>query len=78
MQDPPNDGILGSIADTGLGMREIRGLDILTDAKDDYVGYAVAGSTLVEVSVAKGTATARGTIGDGKMKLIDLAFVPVR
>ena len=78
VQDPPNDGVLGTIADTGLGAREIRGLDILTDAKDDYVGYALAGSTLIEVSVAKGTATARGTIGDGKMKLIDIAFVPVR
>ena len=78
VQDPPNDGVLGTIADTGLGAREIRGLDILTDAKDEYVGYAVAGSTLIEVSVAKGTATSRGTIGDGKVKLIDLAFVPVR
>ena len=78
VQDPPNDGILGSIADTGLGQREIRGLDILTDAKDDYVGYAVADSTLIEVSVAQGTAKTLGTIGDGRMTLIDLAFVPVR
>lgn len=79
VQDPPNDGVLGSIADTGMGRREIRGLDILTDAKDDYTAYALTGTaTLVEVSVAKGTATQRGTIGDGKTRLIDLAFVPVR
>ncbi len=79
VQDPPNDGVLGSIADTGMGKREIRGLDILTDAKDDYMAYGLTGTaTLVEVSVAKGTATARGPIGDGKTRLIDLAFVPVR
>lgn len=79
VQDPPNDGILGSIADTGLGKREIRGLDILTDAKDDYRAYGLTGTaTLVEVSVAKGTAMQRGTVGDGKTRLIDLAFVPVR
>lgn len=79
VQDPPNDGVLGSIADTGMGKREIRGLDILTDAKDDYTAYALTGTaTLVEVSVARGTATQRGTVGDGKTKLIDLAFVPVR
>ena len=79
VQDPPNDGVLGSIADTGMGRREIRGLDILTDAKDDYIAYALSRTaTLIEVSVAKGTATARGTIGDGRTRLIDLAFVPVR
>lgn len=78
VQDPPNDGVLGSIADTGTMKREIRGLDILTDAKDDYIAYALSGASLVEVSVAKGTVTTRGTIGDGKIRLIDLAFVPVR
>jgi hypothetical protein len=78
VQDPPNDGILGTIADTGMPKGEIRGLDILTDAKDDYTAYALSGATLVEVSVAKGTVKARGMIGDGKTKLIDLAFVPVR
>jgi hypothetical protein len=78
VQDPPNDGILGTIAETGTGKREIRGLDILTDAKDDYVGYAIDGTMLVEISVAKGTAKTLGRIGDGRLKLIDLAFVPVR
>ena len=79
VQDPPNDGVLGTIAETGTGAREIRGLDILTDAKDDYIAYALSRTaTLIEVSVAKGTATARGTIGDGRTRLIDLAFVPVR
>lgn len=79
VQDPPNDGVLGSIAMTGLGPRPIVGLDILTDARDDYTAYGLTGTaTLVEVSVAKGTAKTRGTIGDGRTKLIDLAFVPVR
>jgi len=78
VQDPPNDGVLGSVGETGLGKREIRGLDILTDAKDDYRGYAIDGVTLVEISVAKGTAVPRGRIGDGRVRLIDLAFVPVR
>ncbi len=78
VQDPPNDGVLGTIADTGLGARAIDGLDILTDAKDDYTCYAVSGATLIEISVASGKARTLGTIGDGKAKLIDIAFVPVR
>jgi len=78
VQDPPNDGVLGTVADTGLGKREIRGLDILTDAKDDYAGYAISGASLIEIDVAKGMAKTLGTIGDGKLRLIDLAFVPVR
>lgn len=78
IQDPPNDGVLGTIAETGLGMREIAGLDILTDAKDDYHGYAVSGATLIKVDVARGKSAEAGRIGDGSMKFIDLAFVPVR
>lgn len=78
VQDPPNDGVLGSIADTDLGARPIDGLDILTDAKDDYICYAVSGATLIEIAFASGKAKTLGTIGDGKVKLIDLAFVPVR
>jgi hypothetical protein len=78
IQDPPNDGVLGTIAETGLGLREIVGLDILTDAKDDYHAYAVSGATLIKVDVAKGKSTEAGRIGDGSAKFIDLAFVPVR
>jgi len=79
IQDPPNDGVLGTVGETGLGMREIVGLDILTDAKDDYHGYAVTGgSTLVKFDVNRGKATEAGKIGDGSMKFIDIAFVPVR
>ena len=78
VQDPPNDGVLGTIADTGAGRRPIDGLDILTDAKDDYTCYAVSGATLIEISVASGKAKTLGTIGDGSLRLIDIAFVPVR
>jgi len=78
VQDPPNDGVLGTIADTGAGARPVDGLDILTDAKDDYTCYAVSGATLMEISVTNGKAKTLGTIGDGSRKLIDIAFVPVR
>lgn len=78
LQDPPNDGQLSTLGASGLGSLRIDGLDILTDAQGDYHCFAVSGSTLYRIDVATGNAIKLGTVGAGRRKLIDIAFVPVR
>jgi hypothetical protein len=78
LQDPPNDGQLATIGISGLGDVRIAGLDILTDTQGDYHCFAVSGSTLYRIDVATGGAIKLGTIGNGRRKLVDIAFVPVR
>lgn len=78
LQDPPNDGQLSTIGASGLGTQRIDGLDILTDAAGDYHCFAVSGSMLYRIDIASGESTKLGTVGAGRRKLVDIAFVPVR
>lgn len=78
LQDPPNDGQLSTIGVSGLGTLRIDGLDILTDAQGDYHCFAVSGSALYRIDVATGNAAKLGIVGNGRRKLVDIAFVPVR
>lgn len=74
VQDPPNDGVLKSVGATGLepGMA-VEAIDIHTDPKDEYFGFAVAGNSLYRLDVARGTLTRIGRIASGGGAVIDIA-----
>lgn len=79
VQDPPNDGALRTVGPTGLEPGTVvEGIDIFTDAQDEYHGRAVAGGRLYSFDVARGRMTAMGPVGDGRMALIDLAILDKR
>lgn len=78
-QDPPNDGVLRTVGPTGLPKGTIvTGLDIYTDAKDEYFGFAVAGGTLYSLDVGVGKMKRLGNVGDGQTALIDVAVATIR
>jgi len=63
VQDPPNDGVLKTIGPTGLSAgTKIEAIDIFTDPKDEYHGFAVAGGALYVFPLAKGTMRRVGKI----------------
>ena len=79
VQDPPNDGVLRTVGPTGLPSGTIvEGIDIYTDAKDSYVGFAVANGTLYGLDVATGKTRKIGAIGNGKTAIIDIAVLTPR
>ncbi|MEP3112267.1 DUF4394 domain-containing protein [Nisaea sp.] len=63
VQNPPNDGILKTVGPTGLAAgTKIEAIDIFTDTKDEYHGFAVAGGALYTFPVAKGRMARVGKI----------------
>ncbi|MEK9969590.1 MAG: DUF4394 domain-containing protein [Ferrovibrio sp.] len=76
VQDPPNDGVLRSVGPTGLkpGMT-VDAIDIFTDAKDNYVGFAVSGNRLYRFNIATGKFGKNSVIGSGKIPVIDIAVL---
>ncbi len=79
VQDPPNDGILGTVAPVALppGATMIA-IDIYTDEKDGYHGYAAISGALHRFDVGSGALTAVGPIGDGKSMIVDIAAAATR
>jgi hypothetical protein len=76
VQDPPNDGILRTVGPTGLKPGTIvDAIDIHTDAKDDYAGFAVAGNRLYRFDVATGKFGKNSRVGNGKISVIDIAVL---
>lgn len=76
VQDPPNDGTLRTVGQTGLKAGTIvEAIDIYTDAKDEYVGFAVAGTSLYRLDVGLGKMKRIGAIGDGGTAIIDIAVL---
>lgn len=74
VQDPPNDGVLKTVGPTGLEPGTVvEAIDIFTDPADEYHGFAVAGSTLYRLDVARGTLTRIGRIASGGGAVIDIA-----
>lgn len=75
VQDPPNDGVLKSIAPTGLAAgTKTEAIDIFTDTKDEYHGFAVADGALYTFPVAKGTMVRVGKIASpAGADVIDIA-----
>lgn len=76
VQDPPNDGVLRSVGPTGLKAGTmIDAIEIYTDAKDEYVGFAVAGGSLYRLDVGTGKMSRIGAIGKGGTAIIDIAVM---
>lgn len=74
-QDPPNDGLLRTVGPLGLTAGTIvEGIDIFTDADDEYHGRAVAGGVLYDLNVQRGGMRRMGRIGDGG-PVIDIAIL---
>ena len=75
VQDPPNDGVLKTVGPTGLAAGvKIEAIDIFTDPKDEYHGFAVAGGALYTFPVAKGMMTRVGKIASpAGADVIDIA-----
>lgn len=79
VQDPPNDGVLRTIGPTGLGAGTVvAAIDIYTDEKDEYFGFAVSGGMLYRFDVATGKMRKAGAIGDGQTEIIDVAVLNLR
>ncbi|MFV3077233.1 DUF4394 domain-containing protein [Niveispirillum fermenti] len=77
-QDPPNDGVLRTIGPLGVPAGTIvEGVDIFTDAEDEYHGRAVAGGILYDLDVQRGAMKRMGRIGDGS-DVIDIAILDKR
>lgn len=76
VQDPPNDGVLRTVGPTGLKPGTIvESIDIYTDAKDNYMGFAVAGGALYSLDVGMGKMKRVGKIGSGNGEIIDIAVL---
>jgi hypothetical protein len=79
VQDPPNDGVLRSVAPTGVKPGTvIDSIDIYTDAKDEYSGFAVSANQLHRFDVATGKIGKGRVIGNGKVTVIDIAVLTPR
>lgn len=79
VQDPPNDGVLRTVGATGLPSGAVvDAIDIYTDAKDNYHGFAVSSATLYGFDVGTGKTKKIGAIGSGKTAVIDIAILTPR
>ncbi|PJI38027.1 DUF4394 domain-containing protein [Ferrovibrio sp.] len=79
IQDPPNDGVLRSVAPTGAKPGAVIGaIDIYTDAKDEYFGFAVSENRLHRFDVATGNLGKGSAIGNGRITVIDIAVLTPR
>ena len=64
LQDPPNDGTLVTVGDTGIDVDTLAGFDILSSADGGNLGFAVTNSTLYSVDLINGETTTMGEIGN--------------
>jgi len=72
VQDPPNDGVLGTVGPLGVDFAPLAGLAIVTDAGVDRA-FAVTGGRLYGVDLQSGAATLVGPVGDPPVVLVSLA-----
>lgn len=79
VQDPPNDGVLRTVAATGIPAGTVvEAIDIYTDSKGSYSGFAVANGALYSLDVGTGKTKKVGAIGNGKAAIIDIAVLTPR
>ncbi|UQY34932.1 DUF4394 domain-containing protein [Pseudomonas fulva] len=77
LQNPPNDGIqqvVGKIAD---GLKSVA-LDIKSDGKGGNTAYLLTGTTLHQVDLETGKASALGEIKNLPADIIDIAVLPAK
>jgi Ca2+-binding RTX toxin-like protein len=77
LQNPPNAGTLTTIGSLGVDFGPTAGFDIFSPTNGVNIAYAVSGSTLYNINISTGAATALGTVGNGSFNFIGLAAVPV-
>lgn len=78
LQDPPNPGTLQTKQALKMPARELRGLDVVTDAAGQHTGYAVSGMKLYRVDIATGKIALVGNVGRGDGRLLDVAAMPAK
>jgi Domain of unknown function (DUF4394) len=76
-QNPPNDGRLKTIGALSVKFSPTVGLDIFSGKMGENTAFAVYGSTLYTINLTTGATAALGTVGHGKLGLIDLAAIPM-
>jgi hypothetical protein len=74
LQDPPNDGVLNPIGETGIDA-DWAAIDILSDGGGGNWAWMVAGNTVYEVDLETGAATEIGAV-DGIDGVRDIAIMP--
>ncbi len=78
LQDPPNNGGLRTIGPLGVDFGPESGFDIVSGPGEAEQAWAATASTLYRIDLSTGAATAAGTIGDGKVRILGLsALLPV-
>jgi Domain of unknown function (DUF4394) len=76
-QNPPNDGRLKTIGALNVNFSPTVGLDIFSRQPGENTAFAVYGSTLYTINLGTGATAALGSVGHGKLALIDLASAPM-
>src|SRR5206468_10009893 len=71
-QDPPNDGTLLTVGPLGVHVPPEAGFDIVTDGTGKNRAFAAFSSTLYEIDLASGKATAIGAIGGPSGSIVGL------
>ncbi|KAM3093168.1 DUF4394 domain-containing protein [Phormidesmis sp. 146-35] len=75
LQNPPNDGTLGTIGALGVNFNTVAGFEIFSPRAGVNTAFAVANSTLYTINLSTGAAT---TVGNARgMKLIGLTALPM-
>ena len=64
LQDPPNDGTLGTVGDLGIDVDTLAGFDIVSSLDGSNAAFAVSNSTLYAIHLGTGEAMNLGTIGE--------------
>jgi hypothetical protein len=79
LQNPPNDGILKTVASLTSQFSPNAGMDILTDAQGGNTAFAVSGGALYTVDLASGKTSSLGMVkaSNRPVSLIDVAAMPM-
>jgi hypothetical protein len=74
-QNPPNEGRLKTIGSVEMNLDSRIGLDIFSPKMGDNTAFVVSDSMLYSINLANGKANSLGSVGQGRLNLIDLASV---
>jgi hypothetical protein len=74
-QNPPNDGRLKTIGNVDMNLDSRVGLDIFSPKMGENTAFVVSNSMLYSINLATGKTNSLGTVGQGRLNLIDLASV---
>jgi hypothetical protein len=75
LQDPPNDGMLNPVGETGLAV-EWAGFDIASDGMGGNEAWLMSAGKLYSVDLATGLASEAGTIDGAGSNIRDIAIMP--